>query len=152
MDMLVDALEDTRGNYFRDVSYKTLAIGGLKGLETLATTPGLDKAFPKLGDKSMRDRFIGAIDESLRAVDASSTNNEHIMLRVALMNLEQANKDSVQLPEEVLVSEFADGAFGELDPFSSMIWPSATWMTLTRARRASSAAWVFRSLTTMRAT
>ena len=34
------------------------------------------------------------------------------------------NRDTVNLPEEVLLSEFADGAFGELDPFSSMIWPS----------------------------
>jgi len=30
----------------------------------------------------------------------------------------------VNLPDEVIVSEFADGAFAELDPFSSMIWPS----------------------------
>src|SRR4030095_5444378 len=34
------------------------------------------------------------------------------------------NADSIALPKEVLVSEFADGAFAELDPFSSMIWPS----------------------------
>ena len=32
--------------------------------------------------------------------------------------------ETVQLPEEVLVSEFADGAFAELDLFSSMIWPA----------------------------
>ncbi len=34
------------------------------------------------------------------------------------------NKNSVDLPEEVLISEFADGAFGELDPFSNIIWPT----------------------------
>ena len=31
MDMLVDALDDTRTNYYKDVSYKKLAVGGLKG-------------------------------------------------------------------------------------------------------------------------
>jgi len=34
------------------------------------------------------------------------------------------HRQTVNLPEEVLVAEFADGAFGELDPFTSMIWPS----------------------------
>ena len=32
-------------------------------------------------------------------------------------------KRPCNLDEEVLVSEFADGAFAELDPFTSMIWP-----------------------------
>lgn len=125
MDMLVDALEDTRGNYFRDVSYKRLAIGGLQAMQALATTRGLEKTFPKLGDTAARDEFVAAIDQSIRGVENAATNNEHIMLRVALMNLQQANRETVGLPEEVLVSEFADGAFAELDPFSSMIWPSS---------------------------
>jgi carboxyl-terminal processing protease len=34
------------------------------------------------------------------------------------------NRQTLNLPEQVLVAEFADGAFGELDPFTSMIWPS----------------------------
>ena len=34
------------------------------------------------------------------------------------------NSQTVKLPEEVLVYEFSDGAGGELDPFSTMIWPS----------------------------
>jgi carboxyl-terminal processing protease len=37
--------------------------------------------------------------------------------------LRTVNQTTIQLPEEVLVNEFADGAFGELDPFSTMIWP-----------------------------
>src|SRR5437764_10763343 len=41
-----------------------------------------------------------------------------------LEELKDDNTRTVQLDEEVLVSEFADGAFAELDPFSSMIWPA----------------------------
>ena len=40
------------------------------------------------------------------------------------LEISSSNNESIQLPEEVLVSEFADGAFAELDPFSNMIWPS----------------------------
>src|SRR5204862_7159171 len=34
------------------------------------------------------------------------------------------NAATLGLPQEVIISEFADGAFAELDPFSSMIWPA----------------------------
>ncbi|MGC4073816.1 MAG: hypothetical protein QM760_15155 [Nibricoccus sp.] len=37
--------------------------------------------------------------------------------------VQDANGRTLMLPEEVLVSEFADGTFATLDPFSSMIWP-----------------------------
>jgi carboxyl-terminal processing protease len=40
--------------------------------------------------------------------------------------LRDLNKKTIDLPEEVFVSEFADGAFGQLDPFSTMIWPYET--------------------------
>ena len=45
-------------------------------------------------------------------------------MRAALMNLKKVNNDTVKIPEEVLVSEFADGAFVECDPFTNMIWPN----------------------------
>jgi carboxyl-terminal processing protease len=124
MDMLVDALEETHGNYYKDVSYQRLALGGLKGLAALATTPGLEKAFPTLGETRLREGFLSAINESIRAVEHADRSNEHILLRAALMNIEVANRETLQLPDEVLVSEFADGAFGELDQFTGMIWPS----------------------------
>ncbi len=40
------------------------------------------------------------------------------------MKIKTMNNETVKIPEEVLVSEFADGAFAECDPFTNMIWPS----------------------------
>ena len=125
MDMLLDALEETKGNYYKDVSYQKLTLGGLKGLAALATTPGLEKAFPTLGDKRLRDSFLDAVNQSTKAVEQATPSNEHILLRATLMNLQVVNRDTLDLPDEVLVYEFADGAFGELDQFSGMIWPDA---------------------------
>src|SRR5262249_10241296 len=57
------------------------------------------------------------------AKDATGQSDQFV-LRAVLTKLRDSNKRSVEIPEEVMVSEFADGAFAELDPFTSMIWPS----------------------------
>jgi carboxyl-terminal processing protease len=126
IDMLLDALNFARADYWRDISYKTLVDGGLKGMMAIATTPGLEKAFPDLGDSAKRQAFIDFINQSTASVDAAAKDdkdNESLM-RGVLADLEKVNDDTLKLPDIVVTSEFADGAFGELDPFTSMIWPS----------------------------
>lgn len=124
MDMLWDALVDARNNYYRETSYKAMALGGLNGLRVLATTQGLDKAFPKLADDGKQQAFINLLNERITANKDATAANEQLVLRDTLSRLKAENARTLGLPEEVLVSEFADGAFAELDPFSSMIWPN----------------------------
>lgn len=123
-DMLWDALVDIHEQYFREVSYKTLMEGGIKGLRAVVTTEGLEKTFAGLKDESKKTAFLEALDELDKQALQADAGNERLVLRNALAKLNSVNSATVNLPEEVLVSEFADGAFGELDPFSSMIWPS----------------------------
>jgi carboxyl-terminal processing protease len=124
MDMLKDALFDARGNYYREVSYKMLAQGGLAGVRAVATTKGLENAFSGLADPEKKAAFLAAVDDGLARAQAATVDGEREMLRSVLRKVQQTNEATVKLPDEVLVSEFADGAFAELDPFSSMIWPS----------------------------
>ncbi|MDB5290489.1 MAG: hypothetical protein JWL69_1730 [Phycisphaerales bacterium] len=125
LEMLWDALIDAKGNYYRDVTYKKLALGGLNGLQALVSTKGLEKAFPKLADPAKKATFVEALDEAVASNKAAADDNaEKLALRSTLTRIKTVNRDTVELPDQVLVSEFADGAFGELDPFSSMIWPN----------------------------
>ncbi|MDB5301109.1 MAG: hypothetical protein JWO87_2772 [Phycisphaerales bacterium] len=125
LEMLWDALIDAKSNYYRDVSYKKLALGGLNGLQTIVSTKGLEKAFPQLADPAKKAAFIEALDEAVASNKAAADDNsEKVALRATLTKIKTVNRDTVELPDQVLVSEFADGAFGELDPFSSMIWPN----------------------------
>lgn len=124
MKMLRDALEHAAENYYRDVTYKNMTAGGLKALRTVTTTAGLEKVFPKLGDKARRDGFTRALDEAVELITNATPDNEQIVTNRILAKLTIANNETIELPDEVLVSEFADGAFSELDPFSTMIWPS----------------------------
>jgi carboxyl-terminal processing protease len=124
MEMLREALADARSNYWRDVSYRNLLVGGLSGLRTLVTTPGLENAFPNLADAEKARAFLATVDDALEAAHPAAATNDHFLLNTTLARLKLANKQTIDLPEGVLVSEFADGAFGELDPFTSMIWPA----------------------------
>lgn len=124
MEMLWEALVDADQNYYRGISYKDMALGGLRGLRAVLTTKGLEKAFPKLSDADRRNEFITAIDKATTDNENVAANREQDVLRNTLTHLKVVNHDTVDLPSEVLVSEFADGAFEKLDPFTSMIWPS----------------------------
>ena len=123
MDMLRDALDNARANYLRDIGYAELMVGGLKAIRALLTTDGLDEAFPALADDVKRRQFLDVVDEHLASLNNNGAADRAAMQKL-LTRLQTVNVQTVGLPDEVLVSEFADGAFGELDPFTSVIWPS----------------------------
>ena len=122
--MLEEAIFDTRQNYWRDVDYRGLLLGGLNGIEALATTPGLETAFPSLQDQPQREAFVETIRQLRDELTAAADGDDAAAVTHVLRELEKANEKTLQLDESVLVSEFADGAFATLDPFSSVIWPS----------------------------
>jgi carboxyl-terminal processing protease len=124
MNMLWDALVDARMNYYREVSYRDLGLGGLNGLRVIATTKGLETAFPGLADQGKKAEFLARVDNWLEKVKNTTASNEQRLVRDAITEIAHTNDDTIQLPEEVFTSEFADAAFSELDPFTSMIWPS----------------------------
>ncbi len=121
-DMMPRAMHDAVANYYRDVNYRTLSLGGLQALRLLATTPGIDAAFPRLGDKASCDKFLAAVDEAVIQVNRSNPDSDSDF-KSMISRIRDGNHDSVDLPETVLVHEFMDGALEELDPFSTMIWP-----------------------------
>lgn len=128
MPMLVTAMQDAAINYYRNITYKDLLQGGLSGVDAVVTTHGLEKAFPKLADRARLSAFQSALAKWTRAADAADPADAQSQLDDLLSDnqdgLLAVNAATIQLPEEVLVSEFADGALARLDPFSNMIWPS----------------------------
>jgi carboxyl-terminal processing protease len=121
IDMLRDALDNARQRYYRDVNYVELTNGGIEGIRNLVTTKGIDVAFPTLADDDKRKAFEAALSEI--SADAEVVG-ERRFLRYALDKVLQANADTLKLPQEVIAYEFASNALGQLDPFSSIIWPA----------------------------
>lgn len=120
--MLRDALFDARVNYYKDINYGQLLTGGLKAMKILASTPGLDKTFPDLADKDKQEKFMKVLDTELDVV--ANNPKDRTQVTAVLQTIAAANLMTINLPEEVWVSEFADGAFMTLDPFSTIIWPT----------------------------
>jgi len=125
-DMLWDALVYADKNYWRDIKFSDMIKGGLSGLKLLVTTHGLDRTFPGLADEAKRSAFTDALNQGLddvKSAAGASSDDQERQLEQTLDKVRQVNHDTVGLPDEVFVTEFADGAFATLDPFSSMIWP-----------------------------
>jgi carboxyl-terminal processing protease len=123
-DMLWQALVDADANYYRGITYKDMAVGGFNALRAVVSTKGLEKSFPGLADADRKAEFIRSIDKLSDANKNAVPATEQATLRLTLANIRRANLDTVRIPDAVLTSEFADGAFEKLDPFTSMIWPS----------------------------
>ncbi|MGN6507346.1 MAG: S41 family peptidase [Tepidisphaeraceae bacterium] len=122
MEMLREALQDARLNYYKDINYGQLLTGGLNAMRIFATTAGMEKTFTALADPAKKQAFLDVVDEQTKLVAQKPADRD--TLTSVLNTMAAANLQTLSLPEEVLVSEFADGAFSTLDPFSSMIWPS----------------------------
>ena len=109
--------------YYRDVTFQTLLEGGLNGLETVVTTDGLEDAFPGLKDRDQRKIFLDDIEDWKAKAELATPDNADSIVAKALQDLRDVNQKTVKIPEEVFVSEFAEGAFAKLDLFTNVIWP-----------------------------
>ncbi len=123
LDMLIEAIVNAKENYWRKVTYAQMTGGGFQALKTAVTTPALEKVFPGLGNKTMKANFLGALDAAIAQADQAQGDAQQKALVELIVKLKKTNDDTINLPEEVFASEFADGAFAALDPFSTVIWP-----------------------------
>ena len=66
------ALFDAQLNYYRPVDFRSLMLGGLKGLQTLASTRGLEQTFNGLADDTKRAQFLADVAAQLKIVDGAN--------------------------------------------------------------------------------
>jgi carboxyl-terminal processing protease len=122
MDMGTDAIERARIDWVELTTYDTLVKGGVDALRLFLTTPELAQEFPKLADPAARAGFEKALDGALARNDSGKEMTADDMERI-LNGLVEASDATVQLPKEVIIMEFTDGAMEKLDPFTAVIWP-----------------------------
>jgi len=87
----------------------------------------LEKTFPGLADAGKKAAFEIYLNNWKAQAAASTAGNEDDLIAQLLSDGKEGllaqNAVTVQLPEEVLISEFTDGSLATLDPFSNLIWP-----------------------------
>ncbi|MFH1417222.1 MAG: S41 family peptidase [Planctomycetota bacterium] len=121
IEEILGRIED---DYVKEADFKELCTSGLQNLQMLARSPSLAETFPTVGDSDLVDSFVTQLEGLMqrRIEPAPRFRARHVMsvFRRALA----ANKDSLGLPEAVLVNEFVAGLLEPLDEFTAVIWPA----------------------------
>ncbi len=120
--MVRQALDQISLNYVRHPSFKEVAAGGLENLLILAETPAMAEVFETIGQPELVGQFTGGI-RSLRTRLERETFVNSRQVYNWFAELLELNQETLELPEELLVVEFMDGALEPLDDFSSVVWP-----------------------------
>lgn len=121
--MLQDALKEAAHHHVSDSSYTKLIRGGLDALVLLTESESLKDTFPSLGVRTQVERFRQRLQNEITGLNRRTTALTRPEAMDLLDRVLEANSQSVQLPENVVVYELAEGAMGSLDEFSGIIWP-----------------------------
>ena len=122
--MLLQALTQAADKHVESASYEKLFIGGIDALRNMLKLKAMRKTFDSMGDAEK----VTAFDTKLKKLRDELTDNtgwlSYSQTKSKLSQLLQYNKSTINLPEAVIIYEFADGAMSQLDEFSAIIWPS----------------------------
>ncbi len=121
--MAQDAFMRIEKYYYDTPDLGKMAASGIDRLIILAETTSLFKTFEGLSSPEKRLQFIARLQDQADKVDAVDDLTA-TRLNVVLNSVLQASGKTVEIPDEVIISEFVDGAFDSLDNYSSMIWPA----------------------------
>lgn len=120
--MILNAISQVDYNYVDVPDYRKMGQAALEALKILATTPEASHSFPQLEKADLVKAFVDGIDRESEQFRRKSMI-DHLDLDLALNHMLDLNSSSLRLPDEVICMEYAEGMLGELDQFSSMIWP-----------------------------
>ena len=116
------AVEIVDKYYVKTVDYRKMLLSVIKGFRSFLTTKGLDDAFEDLGNRLAVIRLLDSLgkeaDQAQKAPDVTAANLIETYWRIV-----HWNRQSLQVPDPVLVDLLAAQAFQTLDDYSEMIWP-----------------------------
>jgi len=112
------------GLYYVEVpDFKVLTERGLEQLLLLADSPSAQKTFEGLQNEDDRRDFKARIQENLDQVRAAPALDRRACVERFRRAVHKINKETIRLPEELVVSELMRGALEPLDDFTTIIWP-----------------------------
>jgi carboxyl-terminal processing protease len=104
------------------VPLSTVVAGGLRAVRTMATTTDLAQVFAGLKNADAVTGFVEFLDAEIAALPANASVPLDRLGEI-MARLSRKNAATVALPWAAVLHEFGNGAVGELDDFSAIIWP-----------------------------
>ncbi len=127
--MVRNALTIGATQHISNCGWQPLLDGGLEALEIFSSTDQLAENFGGLTDPARRDAWMAKIRAERLALAEQETDQvgrrDYHRILPSLMRL---NPETIDVPEEVLLREFAEGATYRIedvyeDQYTQMIWP-----------------------------
>ncbi|MCC7146915.1 MAG: S41 family peptidase [Phycisphaeraceae bacterium] len=123
MSMLWTSLVHASHSHVNAKGYNPLLVGSIDALIALTQTKGLEDTFPVLAETEKVAKFQNDLSRLREKLDKAEKPLRLGEASATLDQIEQINRDSLRLPQQVLAYEMADGAMSTLDDFSAIIWP-----------------------------
>jgi len=128
--LVLMGLRQAASEHVTNAGWAPLIDGGLDSVELMLDTPQLVENFKGLGDPekvAVMKAFVASQRQSLAARDPGTRIGPSDFQRV-LREIFTRNDETVQLPREVILREFGEGATTQLskqyeDDYSEIIWP-----------------------------
>ncbi len=111
--------------YVEPPDFRSIARGGLEHLLLLAESKAAQEKLAGLQDEDDRHDFEVRIKARLAQIEDAPVVDRGDCIRHFRRVVRDINPETVNLPEELVVSEIMRGAFDPLDDFTTMIWPQA---------------------------
>lgn len=127
--MVRASLRTAASEHVSNCGWKPLLDGGLEAVEIFSTTDQLVENFEGLADPVKVKAWRGLIMDERRGLDEKpdgevSRQEYHQIMR----SLIEGNRETINVPEEIILREFAEGATYRLedvyeDQYTQVIWP-----------------------------
>lgn len=120
-----ESLEYLGAYYVEPVDFKKITEGGLEQLILLAESKAAQDALEGLRNEDDRRDFINRLRGRLEQVRAAKSVDRP-GCQQHFRRAREINRQTVKLPEELVVYEMMRGALDPLDEFTTIIWPRET--------------------------
>ena len=100
-----------------------MRVGAIDNLALVTQSEKLREFLDGLANPALRRHFQRKLEEVHQAIDEERIFSSEDLMRL-FRQVAAANRESVELPNGLLVVEFTEGLIHELDDFTGMIWPA----------------------------
>ncbi|MFH0982419.1 MAG: S41 family peptidase [Planctomycetota bacterium] len=121
--MVEEAFREIDQKYVEEANFRAITEAGLEQMLLLTESVSLRKLFKSLEDDPERGTFQARVRANLAKV----RNADKVDFKVAreqFLNALTINRQTLQLPEALVINEYMEGCSEELDEFTTVIWPT----------------------------
>lgn len=121
-DLVKQVLFAINERYYDKADFRKMGHGALKAMSALCETTKLYAIFDGIANKDTREHFLAGLEKLSRKIDEKRTFSWDDLRRL-YQDVRKLNGETIGLSDALLVVEFLEGATGELDDFTSIVWP-----------------------------